>query len=64
VHDTVFPISEATALPDTGSLAAEVREMVNRIAALLTTARWQHRRRLVHMSGRSRPALPGQRHPG
>jgi AcrR family transcriptional regulator len=37
VHEAVFPISEATALPDTGSLAGDVREMVSRTAALLTT---------------------------
>ena len=28
VHEAVFPISDATALPDTGSLAGDVREMV------------------------------------
>lgn len=37
VHEAVFPISDATALPDTGSLAADVREMVRRTAAVLTT---------------------------
>lgn len=37
VHEAVFPISDATALPDTGSLAGDVREMVRRTAALLTT---------------------------
>lgn len=37
VHEAVFPISEATALPDTGSLAGDVREMVRRTAAVLTT---------------------------
>lgn len=36
VHEAVFPVSEATALPDTGSLVADVREMVSRTAALLT----------------------------
>ena len=30
VHEAVFPISEATELPDTGSLAGDVREMVRR----------------------------------
>ncbi len=38
VHEAVFPISDATALPDTGSLAGDVREMVRRTAAVLTTA--------------------------
>ena len=37
VHEAVFPISDATALPDTGSLAGDVREMVTRTAAFLTT---------------------------
>jgi AcrR family transcriptional regulator len=37
VHGAVFPISDATALPDTGSLAGDVREMVSRTAAVLTT---------------------------
>src|SRR5579875_389026 len=37
VHEAVFPISDATALPDTGSLAGDVREMVRRTAAVLTT---------------------------
>ena len=37
VHEAVFPIGDATALPDTGSLAGDVREMVSRTAALLTT---------------------------
>jgi AcrR family transcriptional regulator len=37
VHEAVFPISEATALPDTGSLAGDMREMVRRTAAVLTT---------------------------
>jgi AcrR family transcriptional regulator len=37
VHEAVFPITEATALPDTGSLAGDVREMVRRTAAVLTT---------------------------
>ena len=32
VHEAVFPISDATALPDTGSLAGDVREMVSRTA--------------------------------
>jgi AcrR family transcriptional regulator len=37
VHEAVFPIGDATALPDTGSLARDVREMVRRSAAFLTT---------------------------
>ncbi|HEY2197549.1 MAG TPA: TetR/AcrR family transcriptional regulator [Mycobacterium sp.] len=37
VHEAVFPISDATDLPDTGSLAGDVREMVSRTAAFLTT---------------------------
>ncbi|HZQ32610.1 MAG TPA: TetR/AcrR family transcriptional regulator [Mycobacterium sp.] len=37
VHEAVFPISEATDLPDTGSLAGDVREMVRRTVAVLTT---------------------------
>jgi AcrR family transcriptional regulator len=38
VHEAAFPISDATALPDTGSLAGDVREMVGRTAAVLTTS--------------------------
>jgi AcrR family transcriptional regulator len=37
VHEAVFPIGDATALPNTGSLAADIREMVSRTAAVLTT---------------------------
>jgi AcrR family transcriptional regulator len=37
VHEAVFPISDTTALPDTGSLAGDVREMVSRTTAVLTT---------------------------
>ncbi len=37
VHEAVFPISDATALPDTGSLGGDVREMVRRTAEVLTT---------------------------
>ena len=37
VHEAVFPINEATELPDTGSLAGDVREMVRRSAGVLTT---------------------------
>ena len=37
VHEAVFPIGDATALPDTGSLAEDLREMVRRTAAFLTT---------------------------
>jgi AcrR family transcriptional regulator len=46
VHEAVFPIGEATSIPDTGSLAADVREMVRRTAAILSTPA-------------SRAALPG-----
>jgi AcrR family transcriptional regulator len=37
VHEAVFPIGDATELPDTGSLAGDVREMVRRTADVLTT---------------------------
>jgi AcrR family transcriptional regulator len=37
VHEAVFPISDATELPDTGSLDGDVREMVRRTTGLLTT---------------------------
>ncbi len=37
VHEAVFPIGDATELPQTGSLAGDVREMVSRTAAFLTT---------------------------
>jgi AcrR family transcriptional regulator len=37
VHEAVFPITDATALPDTGSVTGDVREMVCRTAAWLTT---------------------------
>ena len=37
VHEAVFPIGEATELPDTGSLAGDVREMVRRSTGVLTT---------------------------
>src|SRR5207244_6850960 len=37
VHEAVFPINSGTELPDTGSLADDVREMVRRTAAVLTT---------------------------
>jgi AcrR family transcriptional regulator len=37
VHEAVFPISEATELPDTGSLDGDVREMVRRSTGVLTT---------------------------
>jgi AcrR family transcriptional regulator len=37
VHEAVFPIGDATTLPDTGSLAGDVREMVRRSAVVLTT---------------------------
>jgi AcrR family transcriptional regulator len=37
VHEAVFPLGDATALPDTGSLAGDVREMVRRTVTVLTT---------------------------
>jgi AcrR family transcriptional regulator len=37
VHEAVFPISEATELPDTGSLAGDLGEMVRRATGVLTT---------------------------
>jgi len=37
VHEAVFPLSDATDLPDTGSLAGDVREMVRRTVTVLTT---------------------------
>jgi AcrR family transcriptional regulator len=37
VHEAVFPVGEGTALPDTGSLAGDVREMLRRTTAVLTT---------------------------
>jgi AcrR family transcriptional regulator len=37
VHEAVFPIGDATVLPDTGSLAGDVREMVRGTADVLTT---------------------------
>ena len=37
VHEAVFPINAGTELPDTGSLAGDVREMVRRTVAVLTT---------------------------
>ncbi|OBJ56409.1 TetR/AcrR family transcriptional regulator [Mycobacterium sp. 1423905.2] len=37
VHEAVFPLGAATALPDRGSPAADLREMVRRTAAVLTT---------------------------
>lgn len=37
VHEAVFPIGVATEVPDTGSLAGDVREMVCRTAKFLTT---------------------------
>lgn len=36
VHEAVFPIGAATAVPDTGSLAADLREMVCRTIAFLS----------------------------
>jgi AcrR family transcriptional regulator len=37
VHEAVFPIGAATAIPDTGSLSVDLREMVYRTMAFLTT---------------------------
>jgi AcrR family transcriptional regulator len=37
VHEAVFPVGAATELPDTGSLPDDIREMVRRTAAVLTT---------------------------
>ncbi|HWT48902.1 MAG TPA: TetR/AcrR family transcriptional regulator, partial [Mycobacterium sp.] len=37
VHEAVFPIGAATEIPDTGSLTEDLREMVRRTMAVLTT---------------------------
>ena len=37
MHEAVFPLGAATTLPDTGSLTADLREMVSRSMAFLTT---------------------------
>ncbi|ORA66279.1 TetR family transcriptional regulator [Mycolicibacterium elephantis] len=37
VHEAVFPLGEATDLPETGSVAADVREIMRRTVAVLTT---------------------------
>jgi AcrR family transcriptional regulator len=37
VHEAAFPIGAATELPDTGSLAGDIHEMVRRTVAVLTT---------------------------
>jgi AcrR family transcriptional regulator len=37
VHEAVFPINSGTELPDTDSLSGDVREMVRRTVAVLTT---------------------------
>ncbi|MGB8388209.1 TetR/AcrR family transcriptional regulator [Mycobacterium sp.] len=37
VHEAVFPIGAATTIPDTGSLPDDLREMVRRTMAVLTT---------------------------
>lgn len=37
VHEAVFPVGTATELPDTGSLAGDVREMLSRTVDVLTT---------------------------
>ncbi|MGB8504771.1 TetR/AcrR family transcriptional regulator [Mycobacterium sp.] len=36
VHEAVFPMNRETELPDTGTLAGDVREMVRRAMAVLT----------------------------
>lgn len=37
VHEAVFPIDSTTTLPDTGSLDSDVREMIKRTLAVLST---------------------------
>jgi AcrR family transcriptional regulator len=37
VHEAVFPIDDTTDLPDTGTLHGDVREMLRRTVAVLTT---------------------------
>lgn len=37
VHEAVFPIGRETELPDTGTLAGDVREIVRRVVTVLTT---------------------------
>jgi AcrR family transcriptional regulator len=37
VHEAVFPVGDMTAIPDTGSLAGDVREMLRRTVVVLTT---------------------------
>lgn len=37
VHEAVFPVSAATAIPDTGSLRHDLHEMVGRTVAFLST---------------------------
>ena len=37
VHEAVFPIDATSELPDTGSLAGDVREMLRRTVAVLST---------------------------
>ncbi len=37
VHEAVFPVGAQTELPETGSLAGDVREMVRRTTAVLST---------------------------
>jgi AcrR family transcriptional regulator len=37
VHEAVFPIGASTEIPDTGSLPADLREMVRRAMVFLTT---------------------------
>lgn len=37
VHEAAFPVSAATELPDTGSLDGDIREMLRRTVAVLST---------------------------
>ncbi|SEH49118.1 DNA-binding transcriptional regulator, AcrR family [Mycolicibacterium rutilum] len=37
VHEAAFPVSAATTLPDTGTLAGDIGEMVRRTVGVLTT---------------------------
>jgi len=37
VHEAVFPMSDGTELPDTGSVHGDMREMMRRTVAVLTT---------------------------
>ncbi|PRC53398.1 TetR family transcriptional regulator, partial [Mycobacterium sp. ITM-2017-0098] len=37
VHEAVFPVDATTEIPDTGSLESDVREMIRRTLAVLST---------------------------